>query len=123
MMAADGGSIVNISSISSIRPQRNDLPYAAAKAGLNAITVGFASALGPKVRVNAVLAGPFLTDISKSWDLPRAEALAASAFPLGRLGYPSEIVGPVLLLASEAGSFTTGSLVVVDGGASNAAML
>ena len=60
MMAGDGGSIVNITSIGGVRPTHDILPYAAAKAGLNALTLGFADALGPKVRVNAVMPGPFL---------------------------------------------------------------
>ncbi|HEV8295863.1 MAG TPA: SDR family oxidoreductase [Acidimicrobiales bacterium] len=120
MVAGDGGAIVNISSVASIRPQAHDLPYAAAKAGLNTLTIGFAQALGPKVRVNGVLAGPFLTDVSKAWDVARFEAHAAAHFPLARLGQPPEIVGPVLMLVSNAGSFTTGALLTVDGGAAGA---
>ena len=64
MVAGDGGSIVNITSIGGVRPTHDILPYAAAKAALNALTLGFADALGPKVRVNAVMPGPFRTDIS-----------------------------------------------------------
>ena len=58
----------NISSIGGVRPTHDILPYAAAKAGLNALTVGFADAFGPKVRVNAIMPGPFRTDISRHWD-------------------------------------------------------
>lgn len=116
-MAADrGGTIVNISSIASERPQPNDLPYAAAKAGLNALTKGFAQALGPTVRVNGILVGPFLTDISAAWDLESFEAHARQKYPLRRLGSPAEIVGAAMYLATEASSFTTGALLHVDGG-------
>src|SRR6266480_3504414 len=68
MAAGDGGSVVNISSIGAVRPTHDILPYAAAKAGLNALTIGFADAYGPKVRVNAIMPGPFLTDISRNWN-------------------------------------------------------
>jgi len=110
-----GGSIINISSMAAVRPRPDVLPYAAAKAGLNAITVGLARALGPAVRVNAIMAGTFLTDVSRSWD---AEAFAqrARGFALGRGGRPGEIVGTALYLASDAASYTTGAIVTVDGG-------
>jgi NAD(P)-dependent dehydrogenase (short-subunit alcohol dehydrogenase family) len=99
-----------------VRPTANDLPYAAAKAGLNALTAGFAQAYGPTVRVNGVMAGPFLTDISKAWDVEGFAAHAARHYALGRLGQPREIVGTVLYLASELSSFTTGVVFPVDGG-------
>jgi NAD(P)-dependent dehydrogenase (short-subunit alcohol dehydrogenase family) len=115
MAAGDGGSIINIGSMAAVRPRPDVLPYAAAKAGLNAITVGLARALGPAVRVNAIMAGTFLTDVSRSWD---AEAFAerARGFALGRAGQPGEIVGTALYLASDASSYTTGAIVTVDGG-------
>jgi NAD(P)-dependent dehydrogenase (short-subunit alcohol dehydrogenase family) len=115
MAAGDGGSIINISSAGAVHPRPGILPYAAAKAGLNALTVGFAQALGPKVRVNAIMAGTFLTDVSKAWD---ADAFAARArtFALQRGGDPDEIVGAALYLASDLSSYTTGSVLTVDGG-------
>jgi NAD(P)-dependent dehydrogenase (short-subunit alcohol dehydrogenase family) len=116
MAAGDGGSIVNISSIGSLRPTHDILPYAAAKAGLNALTLGFADALGPKVRVNAVLPGPFLTDISREWDHD-AFAERARTFPLRRAGTPDELASAILYFASDASSFTTGAVLAVDGGA------
>jgi len=116
MVAGEGGSIVNTSSIGAVRPTHDILPYAAAKAGLNALTVGFADALGPKVRVNAVLPGPFRTDISRNWDR-EAFAERARTFPLRRAGEPNEIAAAVLYFASDASSFTTGALLAVDGGA------
>src|SRR6185312_7606341 len=91
MVAGDGGSIINISSIAAVRPSPNELPYAAAKAGLNTLTQGFALALGPKVRVNCIMVGPFLTDISASWDVAGFSAWAREHFALGRLGDPPEI--------------------------------
>jgi NAD(P)-dependent dehydrogenase (short-subunit alcohol dehydrogenase family) len=115
MAAGTGGSIVNVSSTGSIRPTPNILPYAAAKAGLNAITEGFAHAFGPAVRVNGLMAGPFFTDISKAWDLERVgEGLQRHA--LRRGGQPGEIIGAALFLASDASSYTTGSILRADGG-------
>ena len=116
MQAGDGGSIVNITSIGGVRPTADILPYAAAKAGLNALTLGFADALGPKVRVNAVMPGPFLTDISRNWD-HEAFADRAKTFPLRRAGAPDELSAAVLYFASDASSFTTGAVLAVDGGA------
>jgi NAD(P)-dependent dehydrogenase (short-subunit alcohol dehydrogenase family) len=116
MVAGDGGSIVNISSIGAVRPTHDILPYAAAKAGLNALTVGFADAYGPKVRVNAIMPGPFLTDISREWN-HSAFAQRARTFPLRRAGSPDELAAAVLYFASDASSFTTGSVLAIDGGA------
>jgi NAD(P)-dependent dehydrogenase (short-subunit alcohol dehydrogenase family) len=118
MAAEGGGSIINISSVAAQRPQVGDLPYAAAKAGLNTLTAGFANAYGPRVRVNGVMVGPFLTDISKAWDVEGFKQFAAERYALGRLGEPSEIVGTALYLASDLSSFTTGTVLTVDGGVS-----
>jgi len=115
MAAGDGGSIINISSAAAARPRPDVLPYAAAKAGLNALTAGFARTFGPGVRCNAIMAGTFLTDVSKSWD-PEAFGTRAQAFALRRGGQPEEIVGAVLYLASDASSYTTGAVLTVDGG-------
>ena len=116
MAAGSGGSIINVSSVGAVRPTPDIVPYAAAKAGLNAITVGFADALGPKVRVNAIMPGPFLTRISEAWDKETVEQLTSN-LPLRRAGRPEEIVGAALYLASDASSFTTGIVMPVDGGA------
>lgn len=116
MVAAGRGSIINVSSIGSQFPQWSDLPYAAAKAGLETLTVGFAGAYGPAVRVNTIAVGPFLTDISDAWDVEGFTKFAAEHYPLGRLGQPSEIVGTALYLASDLSSFTTGATITVDGG-------
>lgn len=115
MAAGEGGSIINISSAGAVRPRPEILPYAAAKAGLNALTTGFAHAFGPTVRVNAILAGTFLTDVSKAWDMD-AFNQRAQGFALRRGGEPGEIVGAALYLASDLSSYTTGSILTVDGG-------
>jgi NAD(P)-dependent dehydrogenase (short-subunit alcohol dehydrogenase family) len=115
MAEGDGGSIINVSSIGAIRPRGDIIPYAAAKAGLNAMTVGFAQAFGPKVRVNCIMCGPFLTDISKAWDMKAFEERAQS-FALRRGGAPDEIVGAALYFASNASSFCTGAILRLDGG-------
>ena len=65
MLEAGGGSIINVSSTGAVRPTKDIVPYAAAKAGVNAMTVGLAHALGPTVRVNAIMPGPFLTSIAR----------------------------------------------------------
>lgn len=115
MQAGRSGSIINISSIAAERPSPTEAPYAAAKAGLNALTIAFSQAYGPKVRVNAIQAGPFLTDIAKAWP-PEVENYLAARASLARAGRPDEIVGSALYLASEASSFTTGAILRVDGG-------
>ena len=118
MKVERGGSIVNISSTASDRPNERVLPYAAAKAGLNSLTRAFALALGPSVRVNAIIAGPFVSDISRDWDEETRERRQrrVRGYAMGRVGQPEEIVGACLYFASDASSFTTGSLLRVDGG-------
>jgi NAD(P)-dependent dehydrogenase (short-subunit alcohol dehydrogenase family) len=116
MAAGDGGSIINVSSTAAVTPSPKSEPYGAAKAGLNALTRSLAYAYGPKVRVNCIMPGPFLTDISKAWDLAAFERSAETRIPLGRGGQPHEIVGAALYLASAASSFTTGTVLPVDGG-------
>jgi hypothetical protein len=113
MAAHGGGSIINIGTTGSLVASTNELPYACAKAGLNALTVGLAEAFAPDVRVNAILPGPFRTDVTKAWP---PEALEGSFVPLKRLGEPEEIAPLALHLASAASSFTTGAIIRVDGG-------
>lgn len=117
MAAGEGGSIINVSSIAAVAPTPNELPYAMAKAGLNNLTVGLARAYAPKVRVNCIMPGPFLTDISKAWDLDAFTAIARSQIPLQRGGEAREVVGAALYFASDASSFTTGAVLKIDGGA------
>lgn len=113
MVANGGGSIINIGTAGSLVASVNELPYACAKAGLNALTVGLAEAFSPKVRVNAILPGAFRTDVTKAWG---EEALSGSYVPLGRLGEPDEIGALAVHLASAASSYTTGAIIRVDGG-------
>jgi NAD(P)-dependent dehydrogenase (short-subunit alcohol dehydrogenase family) len=115
MAAGTGGAIVNISSAGAVRPRPDIVPYAAAKAGLNAVTVALAHAFGPTVRCNAIMAGTFHTGVSRSWD-PAAFAARSARFALRRGGEPDEIVGAALYLASAASSYTTGAILTVDGG-------
>ena len=113
MAQGDGGSIINVSSAGALRPRPQIAPYAGAKAALNALTEAFAFEYGPKVRVNTISPGRFLTDVSKAWP---EEHKANPTAALKRSGQPEEIVTAALYLASNKSSFTTGSLVRVDGG-------
>jgi NAD(P)-dependent dehydrogenase (short-subunit alcohol dehydrogenase family) len=115
MAAGDGGSIINISSAAAVRPRPDVLPYAAAKAGLNALTAGLARTFGPTVRCNAIMAGTFLTDVSKAWDEDLFSE-RSRGFALQRGAEPTEVVGTALYLASDASSYTTGAVITVDGG-------
>lgn len=116
MADGDGGSIINVSSIAAVEPSAVEIPYATAKAGLNSLTLGLAHTFGPKVRVNTIMPGPFLTDISKAWDLEAFSERAKTTIPLERGGEAHEIVGTALYLASDASSYTTGAIIKVDGG-------
>jgi NAD(P)-dependent dehydrogenase (short-subunit alcohol dehydrogenase family) len=111
MAAHDGGSIINIGTAGSLVASVNELPYACAKAGMNAMTIGLAEAYAPKVRVNAILPGPIRTDVSAAW----ADTVGG-AVPLGRIGEASEVAPLALHLASAASSYTTGAIVRIDGG-------
>ena len=116
MAANGGGSIIFVSSIAAVEPSPRELPYAMAKAGLHAMASGMARAFGSSVRVNTIMPGPFLTDISKAWDLDAFEKMARATIPLQRGGQPEEIVGAALYLASDASSYTTGAVIKIDGG-------
>ena len=115
MAAGDGGSIINVSSIAAVAPTPHELVYAGAKAALDAMTAGMARAFGPKVRCNVIMPGPFLTDISKAWDLEAFNARAKTEIPLQRGGEAHEIVGAALYLASDASSYTSGATIRIDG--------
>ena len=114
-MVHDGsGSIINISSVAAAQPSPHEVPYGAAKAGLQSLTKSFSRAYAPQVRVNCIMPGPFLTDISDAWSEATHKSL--EALPLGRGGQPREIVGAALYFASDASSFTTGAVLKIDGG-------
>jgi NAD(P)-dependent dehydrogenase (short-subunit alcohol dehydrogenase family) len=112
MAEGDGGSIINISSSGSLVPLPAVVPYGSAKAALNAMSLSLAHEYAPKVRVNTICPGPFLTDISKAWP---EEMRQTANNALRRPGHPHEIITAALYLASPASSFTTGSLLRVDG--------
>ena len=113
MYDGDGGSIINVSSSGALVPLPAVIPYGSSKAALNAMTRSLATEYGPKVRVNTLSPGPFLTDIAKAWPAEHREKAHNAA---GRPGRPEEIVSAALFLASPASSFTTGAIVRVDGG-------
>jgi NAD(P)-dependent dehydrogenase (short-subunit alcohol dehydrogenase family) len=115
MAAGDGGSIINVTTAGSLRPGPDDLPYAMAKAGLNALTLGLAGAWAPKVRANLVLPGAFDTDITDAWS-PEMKSRAGEINPMGRIGRPDDMVGPCVFLASDAARYVNGAQVLVDGG-------
>jgi NAD(P)-dependent dehydrogenase (short-subunit alcohol dehydrogenase family) len=113
MAQGEGGCIINLSSIASLQAAPQVVPYAGAKAAINAMTVSLAAEYAPKVRVNTLCPGPFLTDIALAWTEDKREIQPVM---LGRPGYPEEIVTAALMLASPASSYTTGTLIRVDGG-------
>jgi NAD(P)-dependent dehydrogenase (short-subunit alcohol dehydrogenase family) len=113
-----GGAVINISSKASLHPTSYTVVYAAAKAGLNALTKAAADELGPRgIRVNAIVCGTFHTD-SLHASLPSEELRQqmASNISLGRIADAIEIVGTALYLASDASSYLTGELILLDGG-------
>jgi NAD(P)-dependent dehydrogenase (short-subunit alcohol dehydrogenase family) len=116
--ASGHGSVINIVSIASEKATPGRYLYPPMKAALAQATTSWAKELGPKgIRVNAISPGTFVTDmVTKAFD-EKARAAIAKQVPLLRLADADEIVGPALLLASDAGSYLTGHLMVVDGGA------
>lgn len=116
MAAGAGGSIINVSTGGTLRPTAHELPYAMAKAGLNALTLALAGTWAPKVRANLVLPGAFDTDIAQAWT-PEMREAAARMNPMGRIGVPDDMVGVCLFLASDASAYVNGAQLIVDGGA------
>jgi len=104
-MAADGGgSIINISSVEAARPEPAALAYAAAKAGLEVLTIGFANAFGPTVRVNTIRCGMLRPGASKVSD----DQVAANE--------PEDVVGAALYLATDASTYRTSATIRLDAG-------
>jgi NAD(P)-dependent dehydrogenase (short-subunit alcohol dehydrogenase family) len=115
--AGSGGSIVNIASILGLRVGFGQSTYATSKAALVQLTKSMALELGAKgIRVNALCPGYFLTDMNESYLNSEAGRAMLDTTPFRRSGELSELDGPLLLLASDAGSFMTGAAVPVDGG-------
>jgi NAD(P)-dependent dehydrogenase (short-subunit alcohol dehydrogenase family) len=115
MAAGDGGSIVNVSSVGSWRPTAVDLPYAMAKAALNALTLALAGTWAPKVRANLVLPSANETDLTSGWP-PEMKERIAQANPMRRLGRPEDVAGACVFLASDAAGYVNGAQLPVDGG-------
>ena len=115
---AAGGAVINISSKASLHPTSFTVVYAAAKAGLNALTRAAADEFGRRgIRVNAIVCGTFHTDsFQMSAPTPEMQAAMAASTTLGRIASVDEIVGTALYLASDASSYLTGELIVLDGG-------
>ena len=118
----EGGVIVNVASINSlvisnIQPRHN-VPYCVSKAGVAQLTRGMAADWAVhQIRVNAIAPGYIETEqTAKSRAYPEIVERTLANTPMGRYGRPEEIKGTIVYLASEASSFMTGSIVVVDGG-------
>ncbi len=117
MRARRWGRIIHISSIMALASKEGRNAYSATKAGLVGMTMASAQDLGADgVTVNCLAPGPFLTDLTQGMLSDAQKAQFASRTALGRWGNPRELVGPAILLASDAGSYITGSVLVVDGG-------
>jgi NAD(P)-dependent dehydrogenase (short-subunit alcohol dehydrogenase family) len=113
----DGGAIVNIASVSGVRPSPETAAYGAAKAGLLNLTQTLAVDFAPKVRVNAVTAGLIVTEQSHLFYGDEAGIAAVGAtVPLGRMGTPDDVAGVCLFLASPLAAYLSGANILVHGG-------
>ena len=121
---AAGGSIVNIASVSGLRASPGTAAYGAAKAGLLNLTESLAIEWAPKVRVNAIAAGPLLTERSAMhYGDDAGLARVAATIPLGRLGAPEDVGDVCLFLASPLASYVSGAILTVHGGGERPAFL
>ena len=112
-----GGSIVNIASVSGIRPSPGSAAYGAAKAGLLNLTQTLAVEWAPAVRVNAVIAGLIATDdMEATYGDAATRARIAATVPMGRFGTPDDVAGACLFLSSPLAAFVTGATLAVHGG-------
>jgi L-rhamnose 1-dehydrogenase len=114
-----GGAIIAVSSISALVGGEYQTHYTPTKAGLHSLMQSVAIALGRHgIRCNSVLPGTILTDINKG-DLadPKKRAYMEERVPLGRLGQPEDVAGPIIFLASDLARYVTGAALLVDGGA------
>jgi NAD(P)-dependent dehydrogenase (short-subunit alcohol dehydrogenase family) len=113
----EGGVIINISSVSALRPAPGAAAYAAAKAGLLNLTQSLAVEWAPKVRVNAVAAGMIRTEQAHLHYADEAGiAAVAATIPLGRLGAPTDVGDACLFLASPLASYISGATILLHGG-------
>jgi NAD(P)-dependent dehydrogenase (short-subunit alcohol dehydrogenase family) len=117
MKQRNWGRIIHISSIMGYASAGGRNAYSATKTALLGLARASALDLGPhKITVNCIAPGPFLTDLPKSLLSEEMRHAFAARTALGRWGEPEELIGPALLLASDAGSYITGTCLVVDGG-------
>ena len=117
LRASGRGAIVNVASLSGLRPTRGEAPYSAAKAGVIALTRSAALENGPSIRVNCVSPGMIRTRLSEP--LFRMQGLldpVLAATPLGKTGAPEEVADAIVFLCSDLARFVTGQNLVVDGG-------
>jgi len=121
---ATGGSIINVASVSGVRPSPGTAAYGAAKAGLINITGTLAIEWGPKVRVNAISASMILTEQAHlHYGDDEGIARVAETVPLKRLGTPQDIAGACLFFASPLASYVSGANLVLHGGGETPAFL
>ncbi|MCX7284438.1 MAG: SDR family oxidoreductase, partial [Novosphingobium sp.] len=113
-----GGSIINIASVSGIRPSPGTAAYGAAKAGLLSLTQSLAQEWGPDgVRVNAIIVGLMQTETTEeTYGDAAAQAAVAQSLPLQRMGTGMDVAGAVLWLSSSLASWVSGARINVDGG-------
>lgn len=118
MQRLEGGRIINLASQLGLVGRNNCAPYTASKGGLILLTKSLSLEWAKhNILVNAIAPGPLRTPMTEPFlQDPQLVQEMNAAIPLGRVGSPEEIVGAALLLASDAGSFITGSVLVVDGG-------
>jgi NAD(P)-dependent dehydrogenase (short-subunit alcohol dehydrogenase family) len=116
LAAGKGGAIVNIASVLGFSPDKGVVAYATAKAGVIQLTKALAIELAFKgIRVNAIAPGWIVTEINSDY-LAGPGAAMTRQIPMGRFGDPRDLDGPLLLLASDAGRYMTGTTIVTDGG-------
>ncbi|MDJ0785887.1 MAG: SDR family oxidoreductase [Myxococcota bacterium] len=121
---AEGGSIVNIGSVSATRPSPGTAAYGAAKAGLLSLTQSLAVEWAPKVRVNAITAGMIRTEqVEMHYGDADSQARVAGTVPLGRLGTPRDVADACLFLASSMSAYVTGANLMLHGGGEAPAFL
>jgi len=117
MRARGGGAIVNVASVAGLAPHSGLGVYGVSKAAVLMLTKTLAAELAPDVRVNAIAPGLIQTRFSEGlWSTPEIRDHALRAIPQRRIGQPDDLVGAVLYLASDAARYTTGAVIVIDGG-------
>ena len=119
----EGGAILNMASISSTQSKPGQVAYESTKGAIRMITKGAAVDLAPEIRVNALAPGRIATEFGGIGAAEKARLVAAGEgskpIPLGRAGYPADVAGAALFLASDEASYVTGELLYVDGGYSS----